>query len=71
MRMLSAITVVFLPLLIAGVFGMNVDLIPWWHCVAGFWGTMTVMLVIAISLLVYFSRKRYFSDNNCESSRRR
>ncbi|MFT0547333.1 magnesium transporter CorA family protein [Allopusillimonas ginsengisoli] len=70
MRTLTAITAVFLPLnLIAGVFGMNFDTIPWLHAPGGFWGTMTVMLMIAVGLLVYFSRKRYFSDKKQEGRR--
>ncbi len=70
MRTLTAITAVFLPLnLIAGVFGMNFVAIPWLQSPLGFWGTMTVMLMIAVGLLLYFSRKQYFSDDKQERKR--
>lgn len=60
MRTLTALTAVFLPLnLIAGVFGMNFEFIPWLHSSAGFWGAIGVMILIAIGLTAYFVRKRY------------
>lgn len=62
MRTLTALTAVFLPLnLIAGVFGMNFEFIPWLHSSGGFWGAIAVMIAIAIGLTAYFVRKRYLS----------
>jgi len=63
MRTLTALTAVFLPLnLIAGVFGMNFEFIPWLHSSGGFWGAIGVMVAIAIGLTAYFVRKRYLSS---------
>jgi len=65
MRTLTAITAVFLPLnLIAGVFGMNFEFIPWLHTPNGFWWSLAVMALIAVVLLGYFVRKRYLSSND-------
>lgn len=64
MRTLTAITAVFLPLnLIAGIFGMNFEFIPWLHTAAGFWVTLFIMSLIGGGLLVYFVRKRYLSSS--------
>lgn len=65
MRVLTAVTAVFLPLnLIAGIFGMNFEYIPWLHSASGFWWSLGAMLLIAIVLLGYFARKRYLSSND-------
>lgn len=67
MRTLTALTAVFLPLnLIAGVFGMNFDALPWSHSADGFWMTMGVMALIAVILLGYFARKNYLSTMDRE-----
>ena len=63
MRTLTAITAIFLPLnLIAAVFGMNFDFIPLLHQVAGFWWTISGMLLIACTLGVVFWRKRFLAQ---------
>jgi magnesium transporter len=60
MRTLTVLTAVFLPLnLIAGIFGMNFDAIPLLHRAYGFWLAMGTMGLIALSLVVFFWRKRY------------
>ncbi|MFA5488907.1 MAG: magnesium transporter CorA family protein [Candidimonas sp.] len=65
MRVLTAVTAVFLPLnLIAGIFGMNFEYIPWLHSAGGFWWSLGAMALIAIVLLGYFARKRYLSSND-------
>ena len=65
MRTLTAITAVFLPLnLIAGVFGMNFEFIPWLHTPNGFWWSLAGMGFIAVVLLAYFVRKRYLSSDD-------
>lgn len=64
MRTLTAVTAVFLPLnLIAGIFGMNFDYIPWLHNAGGFWWAMSSMVFIAVMLFAYLARKRYLSSN--------
>ena len=62
MRTLTALTAVFLPLnLIAGIFGMNFEFIPLVHKQDGFWWAMGSMMVIAVSLIALFWRKRYLA----------
>ncbi|MDP2066507.1 MAG: magnesium transporter CorA family protein [Burkholderiaceae bacterium] len=62
MRTLTALTAIFLPLnLIAGIFGMNFEFIPFIHTAAGFWWAMGAMVLIATSLGVLFWRKRYLA----------
>jgi len=62
MRVLTALTAVFLPLnLIAGIFGMNFEFIPLVHKADGFWIAMGSMLLIAIALTAIFWRKRYLA----------
>lgn len=59
MRTLTAITAIFLPLnLIAAVFGMNFDFLPWIHQPRGFWWALGAMGVISLSLGGFFWRKR-------------
>jgi magnesium transporter len=60
MRALTALTAIFLPLnLIAGIFGMNFELLPLTHQATGFWWTLGAMGAIALVLGVVFWRKRY------------
>lgn len=62
MRTLTALTAIFLPLnLIAGVFGMNFEFLPFSHHAAGFWWTLGSMATIAVALGVVFWRKRYLA----------
>ncbi|AVP56679.1 magnesium transporter CorA family protein [Pulveribacter suum] len=62
MRVLTVLTAVFLPLnLIAGIFGMNFEVLPFVDQDNGFWGALLVMLLIAGGLTVYFWRNRYLA----------
>ena len=62
MRTLTALTAIFLPLnLIAGIFGMNFELLPLTRQPAGFWWTLGAMGAIAVSLVLLFWRKRYLA----------
>jgi magnesium transporter len=62
MRTLTALTAIFLPLnLIAGIFGMNFEFMPWLHRASGFWWTMGGMGAIAITMGLVFWRKRYLA----------
>ncbi|ODT34404.1 MAG: magnesium transporter CorA [Hydrogenophaga sp. SCN 70-13] len=64
MRTLTALTAVFLPLnLIAGIFGMNFEFIPFVHERTGFWWAMGSMAFVAVALSVYFWRKRYLRSS--------
>jgi len=62
MRTLTALTAIFLPLnLIAGIFGMNFEFMPWLHQAAAFWWTLGSMVLIALALALVFWRKRYLA----------
>jgi Mg2+ and Co2+ transporter CorA len=62
MRTLTALTAIFLPLnLIAGIFGMNFEFIPWLHMASAFWWTLGSMGVIATTMGLVFWRKRYLA----------
>ena len=62
MRTLTALTAIFLPLnLIAGIFGMNFEFMPWLHQATAFWWTLGSMGLIALGLGLYFWRKRYLA----------
>ena len=62
MRTLTALTAVFLPLnLIAGIFGMNFEFIPFVHKQNGFWWAIGTMVLISTVLIGLFWRKRYIS----------
>jgi magnesium transporter len=62
MRTLTALTAIFLPLnLIAGIFGMNFQFLPWIHDKQGFWWAVAAMITIASTLGVVFWRKRYLA----------
>jgi Mg2+ and Co2+ transporter CorA len=63
MRTLTALTAIFLPLnLIAGIFGMNFEFMPWLHRASGFWWTMGGMVTIALVMGLVFWRKRYIAS---------
>jgi magnesium transporter len=60
MRTLTVLTAIFLPLnLVTGFFGMNFEGLPLIHSPTGFWFTFGFMLLVGISLSLYFWRKRY------------
>jgi magnesium transporter len=62
MRTLTALTAIFLPLnLIAGIFGMNFEFLPFIHAQNGFWWALGAMLLTAITLVLVFWRKRYLA----------
>jgi Mg2+ and Co2+ transporter CorA len=62
MRTLTALTAIFLPLnLIAGIFGMNFEFLPFIHAQNGFWWALGAMLLTAATLVLVFWRKRYLA----------
>ncbi|WP_332827741.1 magnesium transporter CorA family protein [Ramlibacter sp.] len=62
MRTLTALTAIFLPLnLIAGVFGMNFDYLPFTKEQAGVFWIVGAMAFIAVALVLLFRRKRYLA----------
>jgi Mg2+ and Co2+ transporter CorA len=63
MRALTALTAIFLPLnLIAGIFGMNFEFMPWLHTASAFWWTLGSMGAIALLMGLVFWRKRYLAQ---------
>ena len=62
MRTLTALTAIFLPLnLIAGIFGMNFEFLPFIHAQNGFFWALGGMALIAATLVMVFWRKRYLA----------
>ncbi len=62
MRTLTALTAIFLPLnLIAGIFGMNFEFLPFIHAQNGFWWALGLMVITAATLGLVFWRKRYLA----------
>ena len=62
MRTLTALTAVFLPLnLITGFFGMNFEFLPVIHSQAGFWWTLSLMVLLVVVVVAVFWRKQYLA----------
>lgn len=60
MQILTIITVIFVPLtFLAGIYGMNFENMPELGSRNGYFIVVAVMLVIAITQIVYFRRKRW------------
>ena len=64
MRTLTVLTAIFLPLnLVTGFFGMNFDGLPLIHSLTGFWVVVGLLVLIGISLSLFFWRKRYLGSS--------
>jgi Mg2+ and Co2+ transporter CorA len=62
MRVLTALTAVFLPLnFITGFFGMNFEFLPLIHSDKAMWVMLGLMVCIALAVLGVFWRKRYLA----------
>jgi magnesium transporter len=60
MKILTIITTIFVPVtFIAGVYGMNFDYMPELHFKWGYPAVWVVMLLIIVSLIMYFKRKKW------------
>lgn len=60
MKTLTVIATIMMPLtLIASIYGMNFRHMPMLEHALGFYVTMAVMVVIAVAMLIYFSRKKW------------
>lgn len=61
MKFLTVFSVVFIPLtFIAGIYGTNFDFLPELHYKYSYFIMLGVMLVVAIGMLYYFKRKKWF-----------
>lgn len=61
MRTLTIFSVIFIPLtFIVGVYGTNFDVLPELHWKNGYFIMWGVMILIALVMLIYFGRKRWF-----------
>lgn len=61
LQFLTVVSMVFLPLnLIAGIFGMNFEFMPFLHRPWGVWLTLSSMLAVALGLLLWSRRRRWF-----------
>jgi magnesium transporter len=60
MQVLTVIATIFIPLtFIAGIYGMNFDVMPELHWKYGYFAVWGVMLAVAVVMLVFFRRRRW------------
>lgn len=60
-RTLTLLTTVFMPAaLIAGIFGMNFQAMPWLESPDGFWSALALMAGVALALFAVFWARRLF-----------
>lgn len=61
MKILTIYSVIFMPLtLIAGIYGMNFDVMPELHMKYGYLAVWIVMIGITVGMIYYFKVKRWF-----------
>lgn len=61
MKVLTIISTIFIPLtFIAGVYGMNFRYMPEINWEYGYYATWIVMVVIAVAMVVFFKKKKWF-----------
>lgn len=62
MRTLTVLTAIFLPLnFFTGFFGMNFEFLPLIHRQGGLWWALGAMVLVALTLVLVFWRKRYLA----------
>jgi magnesium transporter len=65
LRALTVVAMLFMPAtLIAGIFGMNFDYMPWIKDHNAFWYALSIMLGIAIAMGLIFWRRQWLSSKN-------
>lgn len=61
MKFLTIFSVIFIPLtFIAGIYGTNFDVLPELHFQYSYFIMLGTMLILAIGMLIYFRRKKWF-----------
>jgi len=61
MKVLTIFSAFFLPLtFIAGIYGMNFDVMPELRWQNGYFYTLGVMVLICLIVFLWFKRKRFF-----------
>lgn len=61
MKFLTVFSVIFIPLtFIAGIYGTNFEYVPELHYRYSYFIMWLVMLVVAVGMLIYFKRKKWF-----------
>ena len=61
MKVLTVIATIFIPItFIAGVYGMNFELMPELHWAWGYPGALGLMIATALGLMLYFKKKFWF-----------
>lgn len=62
LRALTVVAMLFMPAtLIAGIFGMNFEIIPWFHHPHGFWFALSIMAAIALIMVLIFWRRQWLT----------
>jgi magnesium transporter len=62
-RALTVVAMLFIPAtLIAGIFGMNFEQMPWLKDPQGFWWAILMMGLIALAMLLVFWRRQWLSS---------
>ena len=65
LRALTVVTMLFMPAtLIAGIFGMNFDKMPWLKNVYGFWWAIGLMATTASIMIIIFWRRQWLSSRS-------
>ncbi len=60
MKVLTIIATIFIPLtFIAGIYGMNFEFMPELKWKSGYFVTLSLMLIIALGMVLYFRRKKW------------
>ena len=63
LRALTVVAMLFMPAtLIAGIFGMNFDTMPWLKATNGFWWALGLMATIATVMILIFWRRQWLSS---------
>jgi magnesium transporter len=67
MKVLTIFSAIMLPLtFIAGVYGMNFDNMPELHSRYGYFAVITIMIVVAVGMLMFFKRRGWIGGGSSE-----